>query len=247
MLSALRQSLHKTVQRRGFWGTPPWILRQLYKRARDLAPDRRRLHAAREAADRHFDARYHVDTAGVIPLYHLTIPSENWIYGGRYQAILPEEFHPLLHAAGEIAPGTVFVDFGSGKGRALLLAAEYPFTRIVGVEFSPDLVAIARKNCLSYQDPAQVCRDIESVVCDAANYLLPEEPLVLMLFNPFEYHVMAKVADNVRDSLERHPRPVTVIVSNPNQNRDPRVFALWDGIPGLRRKVSNPVYVIYSS
>lgn len=247
MFTTLSRSLHKTVQRRGLFGALPWVVRQAWKRARDLAPDRRRLHDARAAADRQFDERYQVDTSGIIPLYHLPITSDNWIYGGRYQAILPEEFHPMLQAVGEFPPDAVFVDFGSGKGRALLLATEYPFRRVVGVEFSSDLVAIAQSNLRSYRNPAQVCGDIEIVLCDAACYALPDEPLVLLFFNPFEYPVMVKAVDNVRRSLEQHPRPVTVIYSNPNANRDPRLYALWDSVPSLRRTDATSAYAIYRS
>ena len=39
-----------------------------------------------------------------------------------------------------------FVDYGSGKGRVLMLAAAYPFRRILGVEFSESLDRVARDN-----------------------------------------------------------------------------------------------------
>jgi predicted RNA methylase len=41
---------------------------------------------------------------------------------------------------------TTFVDIGSGKGRALIIAAEYAFKRIIGVEYSPSLATICRRN-----------------------------------------------------------------------------------------------------
>src|SRR5260370_9926823 len=77
-----------------------------------------------------------------------------------------------------------FVDLGSGKGRTLLMAAEYPFRRIVGVELIAELHRAARQNIREYRSPTQRCVQIDSVVVDAREFELPEEPLVLYLFNP---------------------------------------------------------------
>jgi hypothetical protein len=49
--------------------------------------------------------------------------------------------------------GYTFIDMGSGKGRMLLLAAEPPFRRIIGVEFASDLDALARSNVKTYRNP----------------------------------------------------------------------------------------------
>ncbi len=39
-----------------------------------------------------------------------------------------------------------FVDYGCGKGRAVVLAATYPFTKVIGVERTKKLAEIARDN-----------------------------------------------------------------------------------------------------
>ncbi len=43
-----------------------------------------------------------------------------------------------------------FVDFGAGKGRVALLAAKYPFVRVIGIEHSPRLVAAAKENAARF-------------------------------------------------------------------------------------------------
>ncbi len=43
-----------------------------------------------------------------------------------------------------------FIDLGSGKGRVLLMASEYPFQKIIGVEFMPELHRAAQKNIAGY-------------------------------------------------------------------------------------------------
>src|SRR6266849_6481339 len=77
-----------------------------------------------------------------------------------------------------------FVDLGSGKGRTLLMASEYPFMRIVGVELIAELHRAAQQNIREYRSPTQRCVQIEALIADAREFELPEEPLVLYLFNP---------------------------------------------------------------
>ena len=49
----------------------------------------------------------------------------------------------------------VFVDIGAGKGFALLVAAEHPFKRVMGIEFSESLARIARENIQTYSNERQ--------------------------------------------------------------------------------------------
>ncbi len=56
--------------------------------------------------------------------------------------------------------------------------------RIVGVELIAELHRAAQQNIREYRSPTQRCVQIESVIADAREFELPEEPLVLYLFNP---------------------------------------------------------------
>jgi predicted RNA methylase len=108
-----------------------------------------------------------------------------------------------------------FVDLGSGKGRILFLAAEYPFRRILGVEFGKELHEDAKKNIEAFRHPAQQCNNIESVNMDASDYQFPNENLAIYLFNPFGADVMEKVLANLAMSLQRNPRHVIVTMVYP--------------------------------
>jgi predicted RNA methylase len=77
---------------------------------------------------------------------------------------------------------TTFVDLVSGKGRALIVAAFYPFARIIGVEYSPQLTAIWRQN-LQKLGVADKC---EVISADAADYQFPDGTLLVFLYNPFD-------------------------------------------------------------
>ena len=106
-----------------------------------------------------------------------------------------------------------FIDLGAGKGRALLMASDYPFQRIIGVEFMPDLCHAAEENIASYSansNDRQKCSQMEMVCLDACDFQFPAEPLVVYLFNPFSEPVFVKVLENLRLSVEQAPRPVYV-------------------------------------
>lgn len=103
-----------------------------------------------------------------------------------------------------------FIDLGSGKGRVLLMASDYPFRGIVGVEFMPDLYHAAQKNIASYSSDRQRCRQIETVCTDARDFQFPWGPLVVYLFNPFSESTFAQVLENLWRSVEQSPRPVYV-------------------------------------
>ena len=45
----------------------------------------------------------------------------------------------------------VFIDIGAGKGRVLIMAARYPFKRVIGLEYAQDLTLLARQNIQNAQ------------------------------------------------------------------------------------------------
>ena len=103
-----------------------------------------------------------------------------------------------------------FIDLGCGKGRVLLMASDYPFKKIIGVEFMPDLHRAAQKNIAGYSTDRQQCRQIEAVCMDARDFQFPSGPLVVYLFNPFSEATFAQVLENLRHSVEQTPRPIYI-------------------------------------
>jgi len=173
----------------------------------------------RERRTSEFDQRYGVDTEGDIDgwtyLSDLNISSSNWIHGKNYAAIEPERFRALMAALPINFSDFTFVDFGSGKGRALLLASEYPFKKILGLEFSPELHDVALANIRRYRNDAQKCMAIESRVMDFVQFGFPSEPLVLYFFDPSDARVIGQVMKNLERSVRDHPREVYVAYVGP--------------------------------
>jgi SAM-dependent methyltransferase len=110
-----------------------------------------------------------------------------------------------------------FIDIGSGKGRMLFVAAEFPFRKVIGVEFSNDLHEQAVTNIGTYKHGRQQCGEIESVLANAATFEFPDEKLVLYLFNPFGPEIMHAMLANLERSLEKSPRHVVVLMLWPER------------------------------
>jgi SAM-dependent methyltransferase len=132
-----------------------------------------------------------------------------------YQPTDPVFFHPMMQALDIDFREFTFIDIGSGKGRALLMASDYPFARIVGVELLPRLHEVALANIAAYKKPSQKCFRLESICRDAREFSFPPEPIVLYLFNPLPETALAGFIANLEKSLQEKPRPARVLYHNP--------------------------------
>jgi SAM-dependent methyltransferase len=102
------------------------------------------------------------------------------------------------------------VDFGSGKGGALITLSRYPFARIAGVEISPKLAIIAQQNL----DKLNI-NNVTMKVCDAADFIDLDEYNYFYFFSPFPSAVMSAVIRNICTSLTYNPRKASIIYFNP--------------------------------
>ena len=174
------------------------------------APARRR--AMR--ADRAFDLEHGIETSGIVRLHDLAFESDHKELGARYEATTPASFERVMGQLDLGDEALTFVDLGAGKGRVLLLASLRPFRRIVGVEFSPELAAIGRRNIEAWRVRHPDCADIELVCQDATTYEFPDGPLLVYMFNPFDEPLMSTVLARLRASVEQRPRRVVLVLVN---------------------------------
>jgi SAM-dependent methyltransferase len=174
---------------------------------RESAPERRR----RRYGDAEYDWEQHVNTTsgGVAARSRLL-----GLLHSEYQPIEPELFREIMARMEIDFDQFTFVDIGSGKGRALLLAAERPFRRIIGIELLPELHPIASENA------KRLSRHVIELNCgDAAQFSFPSEPLVVFLFNPLPGAGVRSVVRNIETSLQQSPRPVYLIYVNPEHEQ----------------------------
>jgi hypothetical protein len=107
----------------------------------------------------------------------------------------------------------VFIDYGSGKGRVVVVAATYSFRQVIGVEISPDLARIAMEN-LSLARSRLRCKNAQVVTTDATLFDIPPDATVFFFYSPFGGSTLRGVLDRIRDSLSRAPRRITIVFKN---------------------------------
>lgn len=194
----------------------------------------RRLESARQESDVAFDSEWNVDTGGIYRPKEEDVCSENWAHGVRYQAVDPAALTQTLKGLNIAPEQFTFVDFGSGKGRAVMIAAGFGFGKVIGIEYCADLNRIAAENLKQHPQIARRVQDIELVTADATQVALPGGPLVLYLFNPFSRAVMSQVVANVTASFREKPRRMVVIYFTPYD------ADLWAAAGFLKRRGSDP-------
>jgi SAM-dependent methyltransferase len=161
-----------------------------------------------------FDLRFGTDTARRVELAALDIPSENKARGIGYTPTHSGAFRALIDSL-SLPNNSVLVDLGCGKGKVLLLAAGHRFRRIVGVEFSRQLCAVARRNVERFRKLGAISTEVDVLERDAAQYEVGADENVFFMFHPFDAVVMSRVMRNIQESLEQHRRAIWIIYNNP--------------------------------
>lgn len=224
--------------REGRFAATRQLLAALWEFIRDSTPERRR----QRFGDAQYDWDHRVNTtSGVVGWRERLLG----VFHSPYQPTEPDLFREMLEALSEQSRSDlrdlVFVDLGSGKGRTLLMASDYPFRRIVGVELLPALHRVAQENLSRYRSESQKCFALESICADGTEFPFPAEPMVLYLFNPFPELGLRRVISNLERSLQSHPRAVFVLYHNPLLER------VLSQSAALRRLHATHQYAVYGS
>ncbi len=167
-----------------------------------------------------FDRKHGTDTSGYLGPEELVTGQAHDALNCGYSAIAPSVFREACRRWAETLPAVSgrieaysFVDVGAGKGRALLLAAEQPFRKIVGVELNPELARIARRNVgLSYERSKAKIRVVQD---DFVNFHWPKTPLLVYFYNPFECSLIARLAEKLTAAAESGGGLIDVLYVNP--------------------------------
>ncbi len=212
ILPAVGKYWSERAELSGFFTATRDLIAALWEFVRDSTPSRLRS----RFGDADYDWDYRVNT---------TSGAVGWrdrllgVFHSPYQPTERALFHEMIATVAEhtklnFAEFT-FIDLGSGKGRALLMASDYPFRRIVGVELIPSLHEIARQNVAQYKSDSQRCSRIETTCADAAEFDFPEGPLLVYLFNPLPESGLRRTITNLARSLEMNPRAAYILYHNP--------------------------------
>ncbi len=164
--------------------------------------------------DQWFDRTHSISTSGDVLLSAAGIAPEAAGDSEYYMPARPRHIRRALRAmpVRDVSDFT-YIDLGCGKGRSLFVAAELPFSKVVGVELSAILYRQSCMNIRSFQSAVKRgCKGIETVHRNAQDFIFPEGNLVLYLFNPFGAATMGRVLENLDSARNKHPRHVVVIL-----------------------------------
>jgi hypothetical protein len=154
-------------------------------------------------------------TKDPVPLAGLTIRGNNREHGHDYRPSPCRLVEWTIGAIDYDLSKLTFVDHGAGKGRVLLLAAQYPFHAIGGVEFAEELHDDATMNIAQFPRSRMTCRNVECVLDDASALGPPEAEAVHYFFNPFSRDIFAEVLNNIVVSYRKRPRRLYLILIDP--------------------------------
>jgi len=186
-----------------------------------------------------FDVAYGTDTEKIREIGSLTIDSDNARHAVRYQPSPQALATAIIHALPIDFSQFIFLDFGAGKGRVLLIAAQLPFAAVIGIEFSQELCAVTADNISKAAPDKLIAGRVECHYDDVTCYPLPELPLVCYFYNPFDRSVMRAVVDRLASSLKNKPREIYIIYVHPEHRALFDGEAYWDVID------ESKFYVIY--
>ena len=155
------------------------------------------------------ECRLGIKTDGMIKLADLGIHNDEFVeYTPIGYIAIQRAFKMVPIPASSIS----FLDLGCGKGRAIAVAASHAFNKVRGVEISPELCRLAKKNIdmMRYRRT----HTVEVIKADAADFVIPEDVNLIFLFNPFLGKTLARVIDNVHASYTAQPRRIYLIYFN---------------------------------
>lgn len=210
------------VLRRLFATEPRAVLSSIVRRLRGEVID------THSTPPEPFDQRYGIDAGGFIGWRTLHSGQKSDAFNAGYLATFPEDVRSALSRI--VLPHQYrFVDIGCGKGRAMIVASEFAFQEIIGVEISPVLVARGVENIEIVRARFPERSPMRVVHSDAVTFVCPSGPLVLFLAHPFAAPVMRRFVKALTADLSSRPREAIIIYFNA------KLASLFDEVAMLER------------
>lgn len=186
-----------------------------------------------------FDRRWGTDTATGVSVRALGFTGAQLRRCHRYNASSEAMLVPAIERLGIDPAAFHFVDYGAGKGRAMMIALQLGFARVTGVELSGVLCGIARANLARFraQNPDEAA---VAVVEGDATTFRPEGPRLLVYFyNPFGAEIMTEVRRTLEAAGDAGAQALHVVYANPECG------AVFEA-PGWRTISAVPGVSVYS-
>jgi SAM-dependent methyltransferase len=177
-----------------------------------------------------FDAKYHIDTQMPVAIADLETTAPGAKFANRYQGSPVAVLHRIIRRLKVDRRRFTFIDLGSGKGRVLLIAAQYPFKSVIGIEFSKTLHDIALTNIQKFSSAGAIYTSVTSINCDAGDFDFSEiGNKIVFCYNSFAADLMIRVLDNL---------------NAPTHKPGETIFAYLGGIPSAVSQKLNSFPII---
>jgi hypothetical protein len=170
---------------------------------------------------RAYDAKHGVETAGEVQLAAAGVAVRdvergNAVYRVTWGWLVQKALAQLRIDHARYS----FIDYGSGKGKAMFMASDFPFKRVIGLEYAQGLHAVASANCRTYRSAAQQCHSLEPILADVLEYEPPAGPIVCFMCNPFDEATMRAVFDRWRARHDKGEREIRIMYLNMRSIRE---------------------------
>lgn len=208
-LSTWRAGLMRRVEGRTPGEIAALTLKTLRHTARGFSPAAARA----RRADQAFDRRWGTDTGGTMNLSALNVARDRALMGCGYQASNGVALSEAMTAAAIDPARFTFIDYGSGKGRVVMIAAAAGFGRAIGVEFAPELHAVALANADRFAAVGGAPRRCEMVLGDAGSYVPPAGPIFAYIYNSFGPVILREVLERLEQRAAAGEEIVAVYVN----------------------------------
>jgi hypothetical protein len=197
-----------------------------------------------------FDQIHGVDTSGLIAAGNLITGHPNDSHVTAYYGVAPSILRTLIDLWRATNPPHpidhyTFIDYGAGKGRAMLVASQLPFHQVIGIELNPALADIAQSNLDHWlavhaaDATAPPLAPIRLYEQDALTFDPPRTPTLAFLFHPFEAPVLKLLLRRIEARLAKTPGTPTPALDLLYVNAECR--SILDRHPAFTRLFLGPV------
>lgn len=186
-----------------------------------------------------FDLEHGTETGGLTPGPELKTGHAHDRHNTAYYGVAPSILKRLIAQWKQTKPPHPlkkysFIDFGAGKGRAMLIASEFNFKEVVGVELHPTLAKKCRRNIRIWKEKNKKIAPMRLVEADATEFIFPPGPCVVYLFNPFGAPVLHRVLKQIEKQFKDRPGDLDILYVNHEREavikKNPAFKKLWRGL-----------------
>ena len=158
--------------------------------------------------------RYRIKTFSPIPLKNLTIENADISKSSPYEAVNYYMLEKLLTAFRKLSSEASIVDLGCGKGRVMVVAAYFGFTKITGIDFAKELCEEAGNNMNKTQNTIPGI-NWEVIHANVLDYSISQDDVVFFMFNPFVEETLNAFLDKLHESCKIFPRKTWFLYASP--------------------------------